>query len=111
MQRVDQYRTVEGFVLMAATNLLEGLDPALIREGRFDLKIRVDLPDEDGRLKILESHLSGRPCERFDLREYARRTPGASAAKLKALVDRAAGLAAAEGRKIKEADLRQAFSE
>ena len=43
--------------MMAATNLLEGLDPALIREGRFDLKIRVDLPDEDGRLKILESLL------------------------------------------------------
>ena len=109
MQCVDQYRTVEGFVLMAATNLLDGLDPALIREGRFDLKIRVDLPDESGRLKILESQLSSRPCARFDLREFARRTPGASAARLKALVDRAAFLAAAGGRKIVEADLRQAL--
>lgn len=111
MQCIDQYRTMDGFVLMAATNLLDGLDPALIREGRFDLKIRVDLPDEASRLKILESQLSARPCQRFDLREFARRTPGASAARLKALVDRAASSAAAEGRKIEEADLRHAIEE
>jgi len=111
MQCIDQFRTMEAFVLMAATNLVDGLDPAMIRDGRFDLKIRVDLPDEAGRLKILESQLSGRPRQRFDLGEFARRTPGASAAKLKALVDRAATLAAAESRKIEEADLRQALSE
>lgn len=111
MQCIDQYRTMDGFVLMAATNLLDGLDPALIREGRFDLKIRVDLPDESSRLKILESQLSTRPCQRFELGEFARRTPGASAARLKALVDRAASSAAAEGRKIKEADLRHAIEE
>lgn len=111
MQCIDQYRTMEGFVLMAATNLVDGLDPAMIRDGRFDLKIRVDLPDEAGRLKILESQLSGRPCQRFDLGEFARRTPGASAAKLKGLVDRAAALAAAESRKIEEADLLRALDE
>jgi transitional endoplasmic reticulum ATPase len=111
MQCIDQYRTMEGFVLMGATNLLDGLDLALIRDGRFDLKIRVDLPDEASRLKILESQLSTRPCQRFDLREFARRTPGASAAKLKALVDRAASLAATQSRKIEEADLRQVLSE
>jgi cell division protease FtsH len=44
MQSIDQYRAVSGFVLMAATNLLDGLDSALIREGRFDLNVRVDLP-------------------------------------------------------------------
>lgn len=109
MQCIDQYRPMEGFVLMAATNLLDGLDPALIREGRFDLKIRLGLPDEATRLKILESQLSNRPYRRFDLREFARRTPGASAARLKALVDRAASSAAAEGRKIEEADLRRAI--
>jgi transitional endoplasmic reticulum ATPase len=111
MQCIDQYRSLEGFVLMAATNLLDGLDPALIREGRFDLKVRVDLPDEAGRLKILESQLFSKPCQRFDLQEFARRTPGMSAAKLKALVDRAAGLAAPQSRKIEAADLRQALSE
>jgi transitional endoplasmic reticulum ATPase len=111
IQCIDQYRTLDGFVLMAATNLLDGLDPALIREGRFDVKIRVGLPDEASRLKILETHLSTRPCRKFDLREFARRTPGASAARLKALVDRAAASAAAEGRKIEESDLRLAIEE
>lgn len=111
MQCIDQHRSLGGFVLMAATNLVDGLDPALIREGRFDVKVRVDLPDESGRLKILESQLFGKPCQRFELQEFARRTPGMSAARLKALVDRAAGLAAAQGRKIEAADLRQAVSE
>jgi len=111
MQCIDQYRSMDGFVLMAATNLLDGLDPALIREGRFDLKIRVDLPDEAARLKILESQLANRPCERFDLQEFARRTPGASAAKLKALADRAAALAARERRKIGRGDLDRALKE
>ena len=111
MQSIDQYRAMDGFVLMAATDLLDGLDPALIREGRFDLKIRVGLPDEASRLKILDSQLSTRPCQKFDLREFARRTPGASAARLKALVDRAAASAATEGRKIEGADLRRAIEE
>jgi transitional endoplasmic reticulum ATPase len=111
MQCIDQYRLLEGFVLMAATNLLDGLDPALIREGRFDIKVRVDLPDEAGRLKILESQLFSKPCQRFDLQEFARRTPSMSAAKLKALVDRAAASAATQGRKIEATDLRQALSE
>ena len=44
MSAIDQYRTISGFVLMAATNRLDGLDEALIREGRFDIKVRVDLP-------------------------------------------------------------------
>ena len=111
MQCIDRYRSSEGFVLMAATNLLDGLDPALIREGRFDLRVRVDLPDEAGRFKILQSQLSGKPCNRFDLLEFARRTPGMSAAKLKALVDSAASLAATQGRRIEAADLRQALTE
>ena len=109
MQSIDQYRAVSGFVLMAATNLLDGLDPALIREGRFDLKVRVDLPDEATRLKILESQLAGKPWRRFELQEFARKTPGASAAKIKALVDQAAAFAAEDGRKIEEPDLRRAI--
>jgi transitional endoplasmic reticulum ATPase len=111
MQCMDQYRSLEGFVLMAATNLIDGLDPALIREGRFDLKVRVDLPDEAGRLKILQSQLFSKPCQRFDLQEFAHRTPGMSAAKLKALVDRAAALAAAQGRKIEAGDVQHALSQ
>ena len=94
---------------MAATNLLDGLDPALIREGRFDLRIRVDLPDEAARRKILESLLSGKPSKVSDMGWLAARTPGFSAAKLRTVVDRAAVMAAESRRKIEEQDLRAAL--
>jgi transitional endoplasmic reticulum ATPase len=108
MQCIDQYRSLPGFVLMAATNLLDALDPALIREGRFDLKIRVDLPDEAARRRILESLLAGKPSNVSDLGWLAARTPGFSAAKLRAVVDRAAVIAAESRRKIEDQDLKSA---
>jgi transitional endoplasmic reticulum ATPase len=111
MQSIDHHRNTPGFVLMAATNLLDGLDAALIRDGRFDLKIRVDLPDEPTREKIFEAQLINKPWRRFGLRDFARRTPGASAARIRALVDRAASFAAEEGRRIEERDLRRALQE
>jgi len=61
MSAVDQYGSFSGFILMAATNRLDGLDEALIREGRFDVKIRLDLPDEATRASILEVQLSKKP--------------------------------------------------
>ena len=109
MQCIDQYRSLPGFVLMAATNLLDSLDPALIREGRFDLRIRVDLPDESARQKILESLLSAKPSKVSDLGWLADSTPGFSAAKLRAVVDRAAVIAAEARRKIEDQDLRAAL--
>jgi len=109
MQSIDEYRDVSGFILMAASNQLDGLDPALIREGRFDLKLRVDLPDEATRLKIFESQLAGKPWRRFELQKFARKTPGASAARIKALVDQAASFAAEDHRKIEEHDLHRAM--
>ncbi len=111
LEMMAKYRDVPGLVLMAATNQLGGLDEALTREGRFDLKVRVDLPDEATRLKILEKQLETRPRRRFDLQEFARRTPGASGAKIRSLVDRAASFAAAEGRRIEEGDLRRAIED
>ena len=111
MQSIDHYREVPGFILMAATNLLDGLDEALIRPGRFDLKIRVDLPDEAARVKIFEAQLSSKPWRRFDLQEFARKTPGASAATIRALVDQAAAFAADAGRNIEDRDLRRAIEE
>jgi transitional endoplasmic reticulum ATPase len=111
MQSIDYYRELSGFVLMAATNLLDGLDEALTRPGRFDLKLRVDLPDEATRLKILEVQLTKKPWHRFDLQDFARKTPGASAAKIHTLVDQAAAFAASEGRNIEEYDLRRALEE
>jgi transitional endoplasmic reticulum ATPase len=109
MSAIDQYREISGFVLMAATNRLDGLDEALIREGRFDIKVRVDLPDEATRVKILEAQLTRKPWKRFDLEEFARQTPGASAAKLRALVDQAANYALMDNRKIEAKDLQRAL--
>jgi ATP-dependent 26S proteasome regulatory subunit len=103
---IDQYRFFSGFILMAATNRLDGLDEALIREGRFDVKIRLDLPDEATRASILEAQLSKKPWRRFDVRDIASQTPGASAARLRALVDQAANYALTENRKIEARDLR-----
>lgn len=111
MQSIDETRREPGLVLMAATNVIDLLDEALIREGRFDVKIRVDLPDEATREKIFEAQLSAKPWARFDLSEYARRTPGASAAKICALVDQAAVVAAHENRKIEPRDLERALQE
>ncbi len=111
MQSIDQYRQMPGLVLMAATNALDGLDPALTREGRFDLQVRVDLPDESTRCRIFETQLLRKPWKRCSLDEFARRTPSASAAKIKSIVDRAAGFAAKDNRQIEERDLRRALDE
>jgi SpoVK/Ycf46/Vps4 family AAA+-type ATPase len=111
MQSVDRYRGLPGFILMAATNLLDTLDEALIRPGRFDLRLRVDLPDEATRVNIFEVQLSKKPWSRFDLQEFARKTPGVSAARIRALVDQAAAFAADEGRNIEARDLGRALEE
>jgi transitional endoplasmic reticulum ATPase len=111
MQSIDQSRREPGFILMAATNKLDGLDDALIREGRFDLRVRVDLPDEVTRSRIFKAQLSTKPWQPFDLQEFARRTPGASAAKIRNLVDRAALFAAREDRMIEAHDLRRALDQ
>jgi transitional endoplasmic reticulum ATPase len=111
MEMMTKYRDVPGLVLMLATNKMEGLDEAVIREGRIDLEIRVDLPNEAMRLKILEKQLERRPWRRFDLKEFGQKTAGTSPAKIRALVDKAATFAAAEGRRIEERDLRRAFEQ
>ena len=111
MSAIDQYRETGGLVLMSATNRLDSLDDALLRQGRFDLKLRIDLPDEAERLRILEARLRKKPSSRFDVREFARLTPGASPAKLAALIDQAATYAFAGNRKITSADLYRALKE
>lgn len=111
MQCIDQSRDVPGLILMASTNLLENLDPALIRDGRFDAKIRVELPDEAGREQILKAQLERKPWQRCELRSIARRTPGYSASRLENLVNQAAGFAAEAKRKITLGDLERALEE
>ena len=100
---IDDARKHPGLILIAATNFYDGLDRALIREGRFDLHIRLDLPNEDERTRIFEAQLAKRPSRKFDLQSFAKRTPGWSAAKIGTLVDRAAFFAAEEHRKYRRA--------
>ena len=111
MARIDDAHKRAGVILMAATNFYDGLDRALIREGRFDLHIRIDLPNEEERTRILQVQLTKRPGDRIETAPFARRTPGWSAAKLNSLVDRAAFFAAQEHRKIEETDLTRALAE
>src|ERR1035438_7495320 len=111
MECVDDVRKHPGLILMAATNSYDGLDRPLIREGRFDLHIRLDLPNEEERARIFEAQLAKRPSKHFDLQPFAKRTPGWSAAKIGTLVDRAAFFAAEEQRKIEERDLARALAE
>ena len=111
MQCIDQYRGATGFILMAATNFYDGLDEALVREMRFDEKIRVDLPDEATRAQILSAQLSKRLWTPFPVDSFAKRTPGWSAAKLGGLVNKAASIAALENRRIEIRDLQRAFDE
>lgn len=87
MQSIDKYRSVEGLMIVAATNSLDGLEPTLTREGRFDVKLRLDLPDQAGREAILSSILKRSGPATTEIVEIARRTPGWSPARLRALVD------------------------
>ena len=108
---IDDARKHPGLILIAATNFYDGLDRSLIREGRFDLHVRLDLPNEDERARIFAAQLAKRPSRHFDLQPFAKRIPGWSAAKIGTLVDRAAFFAAEEQRKIEERDLTRAFAE
>jgi transitional endoplasmic reticulum ATPase len=108
MQCIDQYRRSPGLLIMAATNSLDSLDPALIREGRFDLKIRLDLPTESERRQILAALLRKRGAN-FSVESWTRMTSGYSPAKLNALVDRAATIAMAAGEPFREIHLEEAF--
>lgn len=91
---LDGFLGATGVVTIAATNRPELLDPALIRPGRFDLKIEVPLPDAAGRLAVLTLHATTRPCAPdVDWAEVAAATQGRSPAELAGLVNDAALLA------------------
>ena len=87
---VEEHRERYDLIVMAATNHLSQLDPAVIRAGRFDRHIRVDLPDEDGRVAVFRSALAGRPvAPDLDLERLADRTSGLVPAALVRIVDAA----------------------
>ena len=92
---MDGFETNEGVILLAATNRPDVLDPALLRPGRFDRRIIVDMPDMRGRLGILKVHTRKIPIsDEVDLEILARGTPGMSGADLANLANEAALLAA-----------------
>ncbi len=107
---LDGFAENEGVIVMASTNRLDVLDPALLRPGRFDRQIRVDLPDVKGREKILEVHTrSIKISDEVNLKTIAKGTPGFSGADLANLANEAALLAArADKEKVEMEDMEEA---
>ena len=102
---MDGFSTDPGVIVMAATNRPDVLDPALLRPGRFDRQVTVDLPDVQERLDILRIHSAKVKCEPgIDLERVARATPGSSGADLANLVNEAALYAARSRREMVKMD-------
>ena len=96
---MDGFSPNEGIIIIAATNRPDILDPALLRPGRFDRQVVVDIPDIVGRKEILKVHVRGKPLAKdVDLDVLARRTPGFTGADLANLVNEAALLSARFGK-------------
>ena len=108
---MDGFGVNEGIIVMAATNRVDVLDPAILRPGRFDRKISVGRPDIKGREDILKVHSKDKPLsEDVDLKEIARTTAGFSGADLENLMNEAAiGAARADRNYITQADIKEAF--
>ncbi|MHB1118291.1 MAG: ATP-dependent zinc metalloprotease FtsH [Minisyncoccota bacterium] len=97
---MDGFEPSEKVIVMAATNRPDVLDPALLRPGRFDRRVTLELPDREGREEILAIHARKKPLgEDVNLKIVAERTPGFSGADLYSLMNEGAILAAREGRK------------
>jgi cell division protease FtsH len=95
LTEMDGFSSREGVIVLAATNQPDVLDNALLRPGRFDRRVVVNLPDRNGREAILEVHTRKVPlADDVDLADIARTTPGVSGADIKNLVNEAALLAA-----------------
>jgi cell division protease FtsH len=95
---MDGFEPAEAVIVMAATNRPDVLDPALLRPGRFDRRVNVELPDRKDRLEILKVHARNKPMMTDTrLETVAERTPGFSGADLHSLMNEAAILAAREG--------------
>jgi cell division protease FtsH len=100
LAEMDGFDTNANVIVMAATNRPDILDPALLRPGRFDRHVVIDLPDIKGRKAILEVHVKGKPLAKgVDLETVAKETPGFSGADLANLINEAAILAARRNRK------------
>ncbi|MBR6229073.1 MAG: ATP-dependent zinc metalloprotease FtsH [Eubacterium sp.] len=108
---MDGFGVNEGIIVMAATNRVDILDPAILRPGRFDRKIYVGVPDVRGREEILRVHARNKPLgDTVDLDEVARTTAGFTGADLENLMNESAIRAARENRSfINDEDIKKSF--
>ena len=108
---MDGFGVNEGIIVMAATNRVDILDPAIMRPGRFDRKISVGLPDVGGREAILKVHAKNKPLgDNVDLKQVAQTTAGFTGADLENLLNEAAIMAAKQERSfIAQEDIKGAF--
>lgn len=108
---MDGFGVNEGIIVMAATNRVDILDPAILRPGRFDRKIAVSRPDVKGREDILKVHSKNKPLgEDVDLQQIAQTTAGFTGADLENLLNEAAINAAMDKRAfVKQGDIKKAF--
>ena len=108
---MDGFGANEGIIVMAATNRVDILDPAILRPGRFDRKVAVGTPDVQGREDILKVHSKNKPlAENVDLRQVAQTTAGFTGADLENLLNEAAINAAKEGKGyLAQDDIKRAF--
>lgn len=108
---MDGFGVNEGIIVMAATNRVDILDPAIMRPGRFDRKVHVGRPDVGGREEILAVHAKNKPLgDDVDLKQIAQTTAGFTGADLENLLNEAAIVAAKEDRAfVTQADIKKAF--
>lgn len=108
---MDGFGANEGIIVLAATNRVDILDPAILRPGRFDRKVAVGTPDVGGRTDILKVHAKNKPLsEDVDLEQIAQTTAGFTGADLENLMNEAAITAAMENRGfVMQEDIRKAF--
>jgi cell division protease FtsH len=111
LTEMDGFEQGQNVIVLAATNRSDVLDPALLRPGRFDRKVTIDLPDRKDRKLILETHFKEKPVEKdVDLDSLAAKTAGSSGADLANIANEAAIYAARNNRKvIQNEDVVQAF--
>lgn len=109
--QMDGFEDNEGIIVMAATNRVDILDPALLRPGRFDRRVNISIPDIKGREAILKVHSRNKPLEdNVDLKTIARITSGFTGAEIENLLNEAAILTAKENRKkISEEDIQKSI--
>lgn len=108
---MDGFGVNEGIIVMAATNRVDVLDPAILRPGRFDRQVAVAVPDVRGREAILKVHAKNKPlAEDVDLHQIAQTTAGFTGAELESLLNESAILAAKDDRMfIRQQDIKSAF--